>query len=289
MDKRYQVFVSSTYEDLINERLEVVNALLELDCIPCGMEYFPAANEDQWTFIKKLIDRCDYYIVIIGGKYGSEHPDGKSYTQKEYEYAVFKQIPTIGFTHHDRNSLPPEKRENEDSKLRKLEEFISLVRSKMCKDWKNVDELGGVVSRSLVQLIKNNPRIGWIRADSGEGEGFLQEIQRLRNALAVLKNIWAGKTDKECALWSFGKYEYSVVQSNETWAQWISNSGGQRGLVVTVERPDLDYYNFGDEFYFFDFMTGNKIDIPTKDKARREKVGSSVRNGMVLRLMPREV
>ena len=77
MDKRYQVFVSSTYEDLIEERLEVMKALLELDCIPCGMEYFPAANEDQWTFIKKLIDVCDYYVVIIGGKYGSEDTGGK--------------------------------------------------------------------------------------------------------------------------------------------------------------------------------------------------------------------
>ena len=110
MNKRYQVFVSSTYEDLIEERLEVMKALLELDCIPCGMEYFPAANEDQWTFIKKLIDTCDYYVVIIGGRYGSEDSDGKSYTQKEYEYALSKGIPTIGFMYYDRNSLSIEKR-----------------------------------------------------------------------------------------------------------------------------------------------------------------------------------
>jgi len=40
MDKRYQVFVSSTYEDLKEERQEVMHALLELDCIPAGMGYF---------------------------------------------------------------------------------------------------------------------------------------------------------------------------------------------------------------------------------------------------------
>lgn len=56
MDKRYQVFVSSTYADLQDERQEVMQALLELDCIPAGMELFPAANEDQWTLIKKVID-----------------------------------------------------------------------------------------------------------------------------------------------------------------------------------------------------------------------------------------
>lgn len=42
MDKRYQVFVSSTYEDLREERGAVMQALLGLDCIPTGMESFPA-------------------------------------------------------------------------------------------------------------------------------------------------------------------------------------------------------------------------------------------------------
>jgi hypothetical protein len=41
MDKRYQVFVSSTYEGLHEERREVMQSLLALDCIPTGMELFP--------------------------------------------------------------------------------------------------------------------------------------------------------------------------------------------------------------------------------------------------------
>jgi hypothetical protein len=64
MQKRYQVFLSSTFRDLEVERLEVMRALLELDCFPCGMEYFPASNDDQWSFIKDLIDQCDYYVVV---------------------------------------------------------------------------------------------------------------------------------------------------------------------------------------------------------------------------------
>ena len=50
-DRKFQVFVSSTYEDLQQERQEIMHALLELDCIPSGMELFPAANEDQWSLI----------------------------------------------------------------------------------------------------------------------------------------------------------------------------------------------------------------------------------------------
>ena len=66
-DKRYQVFVSSTFHDLERERQEVMHALLELDCMPAGMELFPAANESQWNLIKKVIDDCDYYILIVAG------------------------------------------------------------------------------------------------------------------------------------------------------------------------------------------------------------------------------
>lgn len=70
MEKRYQVFVSSTYEDLQEERREVMQALLELDCIPAGMELFPASSENQWSLIKRVIDDCDYYLLIIAGRYG---------------------------------------------------------------------------------------------------------------------------------------------------------------------------------------------------------------------------
>src|SRR5438046_2345964 len=106
MDTRYQVFVSSTYADLQDERQEVMQALLELDCIPAGMELFPAANEDQWTLIKKVIDDCDYYIVIVAGRYGSVASDGRGYTEMEYRYALEKGKPVIGFVHKDPGSLP---------------------------------------------------------------------------------------------------------------------------------------------------------------------------------------
>lgn len=94
--KRYQVFVSSTFRDLQEERQEVMQALLELDCIPSGMELFPAANESQWSLIQRVIDDCDYYILIIGGRYGSIADDGVGYTEKEYDYAISRGKPIVG-------------------------------------------------------------------------------------------------------------------------------------------------------------------------------------------------
>ena len=54
--------------------------LMEMDCIPSGIELFPAADEEQWDFIKKVIDECDYYLLLIGGRYSSLSPEGISYT-----------------------------------------------------------------------------------------------------------------------------------------------------------------------------------------------------------------
>ena len=82
MEKRYQVFVSSTFADLKEERRRVMQALMEMDCIPAGMELFPAADEEQWVFIRRVIDDCDYYLLIVGGRYGSVTPEGVSYAER---------------------------------------------------------------------------------------------------------------------------------------------------------------------------------------------------------------
>jgi len=46
-EKIYKVFVSSTYEDLREERAAVQKGLLQLGCLPVGMELFPAADEED--------------------------------------------------------------------------------------------------------------------------------------------------------------------------------------------------------------------------------------------------
>ncbi|KAB0671138.1 DUF4062 domain-containing protein [Oryzomonas sagensis] len=181
MDRRYQVFLSSTYEDLKEERLEVMKARLELDCFPCGMEYFPAANEDQWAYIRDLIDQCDYYIVVIGGRYGSTDSSGISFTQKEYEYAVSLGVPVIAFVHSAPDTIATGKTDKNALAKAKLDEFKTLVQTQLCKGWSNAHELGAVVSRSLTQLIKRTPRPGWVRADSLASAEASQEILRLRH------------------------------------------------------------------------------------------------------------
>ena len=157
-----------------------MTALLELDCIPSGMELFVAANDDQWTMIKKVIDDCDYYIVVVGGRYGTVNKDGISYTEMEYRYALEQKKPIIAFLHKDPKSLPVKKSESNTEKAKKLEEFRKLVAKKMVKYWTNPLDLGGVVSRSLIKLMKDYPSVGWVRGDLILDENTAKDMLKLQ-------------------------------------------------------------------------------------------------------------
>lgn len=187
MEKRFQVFVSSTFKDLEGERQEVMHALLELDCMPAGMELFPAANETQWNLIKKVIDDCDYYVLILAGRYGSISPEGLSYTEMEYRYALSINKPTIAFIHRDPGKVIAEKTETTDEGKTKLAEFRTLVEKRLCKQWDTPQELGSVVSRSLIQLIKSNPAVGWVRANELADREATMELLQLRRRVDELQ------------------------------------------------------------------------------------------------------
>lgn len=181
MNKRYQVFVSSTYADLKDERQHVTQTLMEMDCIPAGMELFPALDEEQWEFIKRVIDDCDYYILIIGGRYGSLTADGISYTEKEYDYAVSAGLKVMAFVHERPDDIPVKKSDIDPSLRQKLDDFRSKVTSsRLVKYWTSANELPGMVALSLSKTIKTYPAIGWVRADSIASEEVLSDVNKLR-------------------------------------------------------------------------------------------------------------
>lgn len=188
MEIKYQIFISSTYIDLQEERQEVMNALLELDCIPSGMELFPATNEEQWDLIKDVIDECDYYVLILGGRYGSLDKDDIGYTEKEYRYALEIGKPIISFLHKEPENLPKKKTETTDNGQKKFEDFRELVQEKMCKYWTTSAELGSVVSRSLIKLQKKHPGKGWVRGDLVPSQEASLEILELRKEIERLEN-----------------------------------------------------------------------------------------------------
>lgn len=219
------MFVSSTFADLQDERQEVMQALLELDCIPSGMELFPAANEDQWTLIRKVIGDCDYYMVIVGGRYGSIGQDGLSYTEMEYRYAVELGKPILGFVHKDPSLIIASKTESTEGGKARLENFRDLVKTRMCRFWDSPSDLGSQVSRSLVKLIKSSPAVGWVRGDLVPSESANAEILKLRRVIEDLEQKLSNSameapegTDKLAQGAEFVSVNYTFVASTTQYA-----------------------------------------------------------------------
>lgn len=185
--KKFQVFVSSTYSDLAEERDQVIKAVLEMGHIPVGMEMFSAADEEQWKIIARQIDEIDYYIVIVAHRYGSVTAEGIGYTEKEFDYAAAKGIPILGFVIDDKAPWPNDRYETDNKSKDKLGKFKDKVKSRLIQFWTNKGELHGRFSIALMKAITANPRTGWVRANQAAGADVINELSRLSSENAALR------------------------------------------------------------------------------------------------------
>lgn len=189
MTKRYQVFVSSTYEDLRNEREHVISELNRIGYIAVGMEQFPSTAERQMDYIKRIIDDSDYYIVIIKGRYGSLAENGLSYTEMEYNYAIEKGKPAFCFLYKNRMDLPIKDTDKDPKKEKKLVAFIARFESnRVVTRWTEKQDLVNSIWHSLNENIRLRPGIGWVRGDQVMDPKTLAKLEELRTENEELKS-----------------------------------------------------------------------------------------------------
>ncbi|MDH2052865.1 DUF4062 domain-containing protein [Achromobacter marplatensis] len=184
--KKYQVFVSSTFDDLQKERAQVIKAILEMGHIPVGMEMFSAGDDEQWKVIARQIDETDYYVVVVGHRYGSI-TGGISYTEKEFDYAVSKGIPILGFVIDSSIEPLAKHTDREDEKIAALRKFKAKVKERPVGFWQSADDLHGKVSIALMKAFNTNPRVGWSRTSTVAGPEVMLELSRLSRENAELR------------------------------------------------------------------------------------------------------
>ena len=63
---RYQVFVSSTFRDLQEERQAVLDAVQIRITFPPEWGFFRPQIPPPWEVIQRVIDHSDYYVLIVG-------------------------------------------------------------------------------------------------------------------------------------------------------------------------------------------------------------------------------
>jgi hypothetical protein len=187
-EKKYQVFVSSTYTDLLEARKKIILTVLNLYHFPVGMEMFSADDSEQWDIIRETIEGSDYYVIIIGHKYGSVAPTGLSYTEMEYDYAKSLGIPVLAFI-RDRNvGTLPHERESDTSKSARLDSFIEKAKAnKMCDFWNTIDDLATKVAIALPKIMRRTPQIGWVRGDQVTSKEISNELAELSTENRTLR------------------------------------------------------------------------------------------------------
>lgn len=188
MYRRYQIFVSSTFKNLENERMLLIQTILRKGYYPAGMEWFPGIDEEQFEYIKQIIDASDYYVILLGGLYGTISPDGISYTEKEFDYALKRGKKIISMVQKN-----PENVEVDDEKRIKFAQFHKkVIDNRLVSFWSNQAELTSKFATSLEDTIKRFPTQGWIRCNSEICEERLEFVDM--NSKISSLNIKSVKT-----------------------------------------------------------------------------------------------
>ncbi|MBA9027592.1 DUF4062 domain-containing protein [Peribacillus huizhouensis] len=284
-DKKFQIFISSTYKDLIEAREKVFSTILSMYHFPVGMEMFSADNDEQWKIIQDTMMDSDYYILIIGHRYGSVTKEGISYTEKEYDYAKSLGIPIMSFVRNRDVATTPNEREGNKSNEKKLDEFIKKVtEGKMCEFWETSDDLVNKITIALVKAFSRHQRTGWIRADKAitpeMSEEFLRlskENYSLRQELDELKKKQIGKEPNLEILINESdklkiKFQENLNFEHLGYLEQIDYSLIEEYLLPYIKKEEIENYNnniptnqeidkFNQEAIYFTRLTDTGLDL----------------------------
>ena len=193
MNTKLQIFISSTYTDLIEERQAAVQAILRSGHIPAGMELFTSGDKSQWEIIQRWISESDIYFLILGGRYGSIEPNsGISYTELEYDFAISLGKPYFAVVIS--NDYLEEKVKSSGTSVierenpQKLDEFRKKVLSKISSFYSDAKDVKLSVLESIPRLQSEYSLEGWVRKeDTQDSVALAREVSNLHSENAKLK------------------------------------------------------------------------------------------------------
>lgn len=193
MKKKLQVFVSSTYTDLLEERQAAVGAILKAGHIPAGMELFTAGDQKQLEIIKRWIDESDIYMLILGGRYGTLEPtSGLSYTELEYDYALSIGKPLFAVVIREHALEEKVKKfgtsviETNNSAALKL--FREKALGNMSAFYEDCKDIKLAVMESVPELAATRDVSGWISGkEVPDTKGLVDEVTKLAKEVASLQ------------------------------------------------------------------------------------------------------
>ena len=202
MKRKLQIFVSSTFTDLIPERQAAVSAILKAGHIPAGMELFTSGDKSQMETIKKWIDESDVYMLVLGGRYGSiEQVSGVSYTELEYNYAIEQEKPLFAVVTTE-SALESKIQKFGSAFLEKenpqaLKQFRQKVLNNISSFFDDEKDIRLAVHESLSDFAASRDLKGWVQADEiVDTKPLFEEIKKLSEENQKLKDALATQESK---------------------------------------------------------------------------------------------
>lgn len=270
MNKKLQVFVSSTYTDLIEERQSAVEAILDAGHIPAGMELFKAGKSQMKT-IRKWIDESDIYMLILGGRYGSiEEESGLSYTELEYRYALSKNMPVFAIVLDDSFLFTKAANKGKDSIFErenpnKYETFKTLVMSKIIKKINNIDSIEAIIHSTIndIQHDEEYSLIGWVKGTTINNDPKLtNRIKFLETENKNLKSQLSSPNNK--ILGRFTATELISILSSINLSDKLLNLFGDLDQEQITEIQKWELFNANALDYFYALFSFLSLGIPNQ-------------------------
>ncbi len=136
LKRKYQVFISSTFTDLVEERQEAALGVVRTGHFPLALEYSGPVPAAKLDVIKNAIAACQFYVIILGHRYGSVgvgQRKGTSYVELELDDAESKHLKILAFV------MDREKVKKLRNRLRRPRDLEEIQNEK--KYWRLYDRL----------------------------------------------------------------------------------------------------------------------------------------------------
>lgn len=177
MGEKYQVFISSTFQDLAIQRKAAIQVVVDCRHIPIALDTFGARSVRDREVIDTMIEESQILILIIGHRYGHMLDENNcSYTEYEYDKAVKCDLRVLAFFLDEQEAQEMLEEAVQDpvqraGELLRLKQFRESVKAgAMYSPWHkdtSFDQFLWLIGKSLKDLINNEkkpPRSGWVPA-----------------------------------------------------------------------------------------------------------------------------
>lgn len=182
----YQVYISSTYRDLIDFRETAAKAVRRLQCNAVAMEDYVATDERPLEQCLADVRASNVYIGLFAWRYGFTPPNhDKSITQLEYEEAGRVGIPRLIFILDETTDWPDTNRDTDPAAIQQLR--VTLQETHTVSHFSSADQLDSRITAALSKHLQQHRSNG--KVEIPELLPYMSNRSRQRDQLADALDI----------------------------------------------------------------------------------------------------